>query len=121
MIQEAIRQHEQGSIITLMWHAVRPIDDEPNGWKESVQNDLTDAEWRELLTPGSALHQRWLAQLDVIASHLQVLQEHRIPVLWRPYHEMNGGWFWWENVPATISDCGATCMSTSPIITNSIT
>ncbi|MEM7654762.1 MAG: glycosyl hydrolase [Bacteroidota bacterium] len=99
MIQEAIRQHAQGSIITLMWHAVRPIDDEPNGWKESVQNELTPAEWRELLTPGTVLHRRWLAQLDVIAGHLKVLQDHDIPVLWRPYHEMNGGWFWWGKRP----------------------
>src|SRR5262245_28310098 len=41
-IQEAIRRHREGSIITLMWHAVRPMDDEPNGWKESVQAKLID-------------------------------------------------------------------------------
>lgn len=95
MIKEAIRKYEQGFIITLMWHAVRPIDDEPNGWKESVQNKLTEEQWRELVTPGTELHNRWLAQIDTVAGYLKILRDHEVPVLWRPYHEMNGKWFWW--------------------------
>ncbi len=95
MIYEAKRQHAQGSIITLMWHAVRPVDEETAGWKESVQADLTLAQWRELVTPGTPLHKRWLAQVDGIAAYLKQLRDANVPVLWRPYHEMNGGWFWW--------------------------
>jgi mannan endo-1,4-beta-mannosidase len=95
IIDEAKKQYKKGSIITLMWHAVRPIDDEPNGWKESVQNHLTDAQWKELVTPGTKLHNRWLAQLDVVAGYLKQLRDANIPVIWRPYHEMNGNWFWW--------------------------
>jgi mannan endo-1,4-beta-mannosidase len=94
-MEEAIQRHKEGSIITLMWHAVRPIDDEPNGWKESVQNKLTDAQWRELVTPGTPLNNRWLNQLKVVAGHLTKLRDARVPVLWRPYHEGNGNWFWW--------------------------
>ena len=94
-MEEAIRQHREGSIITLMWHAVRPLDEEPNGWKESVQAKLTDAQWRELVTPGAPLHNRWLNQLKVVAGHLEKLRAARVPVLWRPYHEGNGNWFWW--------------------------
>jgi len=26
---------------------------------------------------------------------LKQLQDANVPVLWRPYHEMNGDWFWW--------------------------
>ena len=95
MIDEARRQHAQNSIITLMWHAVRPVDEETAGWKESVQNRLTEVQWRELVTPGTPLHRRWLAHVDGIAAYLRQLRDAKIPVLWRPYHEMNGGWFWW--------------------------
>jgi len=95
IIDEAKKQYQNGSIITLMWHAVRPIDDEPNGWKESVQNHLTDAQWKELVTPGTPIHQNWLKQLDVVAGYLKQLRDAHIPVIWRPYHEMNGNWFWW--------------------------
>ena len=33
--------------------------------------------------------------MDVIAGYLKQLRDARVPVLWRPYHEMNGDWFWW--------------------------
>lgn len=95
IIAEIKRQHAQGSIITLCWHEVRPTDDEPVSFKDSVQGKLTDQEWNELLTPGTGLYKRWCAQVDVIAAYLKELQAAKIPVLWRPYHEMNGDWFWW--------------------------
>ena len=99
MIEEAKRQYAAGSIITLMWHVVRPIDDEPVqpgiGWRGSVQNKLTDFEWNELITPGTDLHRRWEAYIDTAAGYLKRLQDAKIPVLWRPYHEANGNWFWW--------------------------
>ena len=31
----------------------------------------------------------------MIAGFLKQLQDAHVPVLWRPYHEMNGDWFWW--------------------------
>lgn len=99
IVDEAIRRHEQGFIINLMWHAVRPTDDEPVTFKESIQGKLTDEQWRQLLTPGSELHQRWQSQVDVIAFFLKQLRHAHVPVLWRPYHEMNGDWFWWGGRP----------------------
>jgi mannan endo-1,4-beta-mannosidase len=99
MIEEARRQYKAGSIITLMWHAVRPVDDEPVppgiGWMRSIQNKLSDFEWQELITEGTEINQHWQAQIDVVARYLKQLQRARIPVLWRPYHEANGDWFWW--------------------------
>jgi len=97
IVNEAIKKWQDGYIITLMWHQGRPIDNPPYGWKESVQGKLTDAQWNELLTPGTALNKKWLAQIDVIAGYLKQLQDAHVPVLWRPYHEMNGVWFWWGN------------------------
>jgi hypothetical protein len=57
MIAEAERQYRNGAVVTLTWHEVRPTDDEPVTFHNSVQGHLTDAEWKELLTPGSYL--RW--------------------------------------------------------------
>jgi mannan endo-1,4-beta-mannosidase len=99
MIEEARRQHAAGSIITLMWHVVRPMDNEPVqtgiGWMGSIQNKLNDFEWNELITPGTELHRRWEEYIDRAAGYLKRLQDAKIPVLWRPYHEANGNWFWW--------------------------
>ncbi|MEJ2503728.1 MAG: glycosyl hydrolase, partial [Gemmatimonadota bacterium] len=99
VVEEAIRRHEAGHVVTLMWHVGRPTDDPPYPWAESVQADLTDDQWRDLLTPGTDLHRRWLAQVDRVAGHLARLRDARVPVLWRPYHEMNGVWFWWGARP----------------------
>jgi mannan endo-1,4-beta-mannosidase len=106
IVAECRRQYEQGSIITLCWHAVPPTADEPVTFRPkpgaaasnnlaSVQGHLTDEQWNELITPGTALNRRWCDQVDVIAGCLKQLQAAHVPVLWRPYHEMNGDWFWW--------------------------
>jgi mannan endo-1,4-beta-mannosidase len=95
MIEEAKRQHRDGSIIALTWHAASPKADRLLTYEESVQGKLTDLEWDELLTPGTNLCNRWVEQVDAIAEHLRQLQTARVPVLFRPYHEINGQWFWW--------------------------
>lgn len=95
IVDEAIRRNSEGFIITLMWHAVPPTEDEPVTFRESIQSDLTDQEWHDLVTPGTKLNERWKSQVDVIAWFLKQLKFAQVPVLWRPYHEMNGDWFWW--------------------------
>ena len=95
IVDEAIRRHREGFIITLMWHAVRPIEEEPVTFDESIKGKLTDKEWKDLITPGTKINERWRSQVDIIAWFLKQLQYAKVPVLWRPYHELNGSWFWW--------------------------
>src|SRR5690606_20383457 len=61
----------------------------------SIQGELTDEEWAELTTPGTELNLRWQKQVDQVAALLAQLRDAGVPILWRPYHEMNGIWFWW--------------------------
>jgi mannan endo-1,4-beta-mannosidase len=105
IVEEIKRQHELGSIISICWHAVPPTADEPVTFRPlpgsspdslaSVQGRLTDQQFKDVLTPGTRLYKRWCAQVDSIAFYLKRLQDAHIPILWRPYHEMNGEWFWW--------------------------
>jgi mannan endo-1,4-beta-mannosidase len=105
IVQEAIRQHRLGSLVALCWHAVPPTSDEPTTFQPlpnsdpkrlaSVSGKLLDDQFRDVLTPGTALYNHWCAQVDAIAVFLKQLQDAHVPVLWRPYHEMNGDWFWW--------------------------
>jgi mannobiose 2-epimerase len=97
LIQAAYKKYKEGYIITLMWHVGRPQDDPPFSWKESVQAKMTDKEWEELITPGTKLNSKWMSRVDTIAAYLKELQILGVPVLWRPYHELNGVWFWWGN------------------------
>jgi mannan endo-1,4-beta-mannosidase len=105
IVQEAIRQHQLGALVTICWHAVPPTADEPITFRQlpgsdprtlkSVQGKLLDDQFKDVLTPGTVLHTKWCAQVDAIAVFLKQLQDAHVPVLWRPYHEMNGDWFWW--------------------------
>lgn len=95
LVNESIAKWHNGYLVTLMWHEGRPTDEPPYDWKKSIQGKLNDAEWKELTTPGTALNKKWLTQIDVIAGYLKQLRDAGVPVFWRPYHEMNGVWFWW--------------------------
>jgi mannan endo-1,4-beta-mannosidase len=105
IVDEAARQHRMGSIVTLCWHAVPPTADEPITFRPqgraapeslaSVQGRLLDQQFKDVLTPGTKLYKHWCKQVDSVAVYLKKLRDAHVPVLWRPYHEMNGDWFWW--------------------------
>jgi mannan endo-1,4-beta-mannosidase len=105
IVNEAIRQNKLGSIVTICWHAVPPTADEPVTFQpvpgadstrlHSVQGRLLDQQFKDILTPGTALYKHWCQQVDSIAFYLKELQDAHVPIIWRPYHEMNGDWFWW--------------------------
>jgi mannan endo-1,4-beta-mannosidase len=99
IVEEAKRQYKNGSIIALTWHSVRPTDDEPVTFHDSVQGKLTDYEFQQLLTPGTPMYNRWCTQVDIVAGFLRQLRDANVPVLFRPYHEVNGNWFWWGYRP----------------------
>jgi mannan endo-1,4-beta-mannosidase len=90
-----IEQYRKGSIIAICWHEVQPTQDEPVTFRQSVRGKLTDQQFSEVITPGTLLYKHWCAQVDVIAGYMKQLQDARVPILFRPYHEMNGDWFWW--------------------------
>jgi mannan endo-1,4-beta-mannosidase len=100
-VKNVIKLNREGFIITLMWHACPPgLGDCCNGdsiwtWDKRPSQE----EWDELVTDGTALNQAWKKHADTIAGYLNQLQQANVPVLWRPYHEMNGVWFWWCNKP----------------------
>jgi hypothetical protein len=116
IVKEAIRQYQKGSVITICWHAVpptahEPVTFQPQGQEKSdslasVQGQLSDSQFQEVLTPGTRLHDRWAEQVDSVAVYLKQLQKAGVPVLWRPYHEMNGDWFWWGGRTGKYSTAG---------------
>ena len=96
---EAVAWHRRGAVITYTWHAVCPADDEPVEFEGGIIRDFPAEEFDAVLHPGTALHTRWCAQVDAAATVLTHLSDADVPVLWRPYHEMNGPWFWWGARP----------------------
>lgn len=96
-VPEAVRQHENGSTLTGMSHMSRPFED--HTVSRSTWRDLSEEQWEDMVTPGTEMHQLLIERIDDIAVGLKKLRDKDIPVLWRPFHEMNGIWFWWGNKP----------------------
>jgi mannan endo-1,4-beta-mannosidase len=97
LLEEAKRQYRNGSIITLMYHQVKPFHHDSMGFSRSVKGMVTDEQWEQIVTPGTEYHNMWLEKIDQRAVFLKKFSDAGIPVLWRPYHEMNGMWFWYGN------------------------
>ena len=101
MINEALRQWRSGSIINMMMHVVPPTQSEPGNWDGGVVSRLNDAQWTDLITNGGTLNRAWKARLDNYAQYLQFLKDNGVQVLFRPFHEMNQGVFWWAGRPGS--------------------
>lgn len=81
--------YERNGIITLSSHM-------PNFVSGGNFNDKTRVV--EHILPGGSHHQQYLAFLDNIAELASGLVDSEgtlIPVIFRPFHEHNGSWFWW--------------------------
>ena len=100
MIKEAKKQWDNGAIINIMWHACPPHQGEPCKWNPGVlHSHLSKEQWQELLTNGSSLNTIWKRRMDDISIYLQYLEDNGVEVLFRPFHEMNIGAFWWGDKP----------------------
>jgi mannan endo-1,4-beta-mannosidase len=88
----AIEHWKRGGIVTVGVHLYNPANPKGGGLREK------GVDLRTLLSEGET-HDRWMRQLDQLADGLQELKDAGVVVLWRPFHEMNGGWFWWGAQP----------------------
>jgi|GEM_PF-1255274 mannan endo-1,4-beta-mannosidase len=91
------------SVFMLCWHAVQPDTPSSVGYsgmsRFSAANPYPSWKIDSILKPGTALNIEWFKRLDTTASYLKQLDSAGIPVLWRPFHENNGAFFWWGQQP----------------------
>ena len=80
---------EKGGIVTICWHTGA---DFASGYNESKSDNI---DWDEAFTPGTDTYNALIEGMDRAVPYLKELCEAGVPVLWRPFHEFDGGWFWW--------------------------
>ena len=101
MIYECKKQWENGSIVQLMLHVTPPTQAEAGNWDGGVVSKLTDEQWSSLITNGGELNKAWKKRLDTYAQYISYLKDNGVPVLFRPFHEMNQSMFWWAGRKGT--------------------
>ncbi|MCU0333894.1 MAG: glycoside hydrolase family 26 protein [Chitinophagaceae bacterium] len=94
MRQQIIRAFESGAVITISWHANNPLTGK-SAWDPKAGTVAS-------VLPGGSSHQLFVSWLHKVADFLASLQTEngqKVPVLFRPWHEQTGNWFWWcQNV-----------------------
>lgn len=83
--------HKRGGFSMFSWHG-NNIATGGNSW-DCQQDTIV----RSIL-PGGIHHQEYLTWLDRLADFFLSLKDDAgqcIPVVFRPYHEHTGSWFWW--------------------------
>ena len=79
-----------GGVTTISWHPHNVVNG-GNAWN-------LDTTVVKFILPGGEYHAQFKAQLDKVSDFLLQLKNkdgEPIQFIFRPWHEMNGGWFWW--------------------------
>ncbi len=82
---------DRGGIITFSWHADNP-ETGGTAWDVSSKNTVAS------ILPDGVNHEKFKQWLDRLAEFFLSLADENgkaIPVVFRPYHEHTGSWFWW--------------------------
>lgn len=98
--EELIAHHQRGGIVTLSWHPRNPLTGGTT-W------DNTDTTVVRSVLPGGAQHRKFLLWMKLVRNFLKTLRtddDRPIPIIFRPWHENNGGWFWWGSKQCSPQD-----------------
>ncbi|MCM2410886.1 glycosyl hydrolase [Streptomyces sp. RKAG290] len=98
-VEHALDWDARGGITSFVWHWNAPshlVDQPGKEWWRGFYTDATTFDLAAALAdPQSDDYRLLLRDIDAISARLAVLQDAGVPVLWRPLHEAEGGWFWW--------------------------
>jgi mannan endo-1,4-beta-mannosidase len=64
-----------------------------------VKTTISNDQFTQIVTGGTALNQTWRQRMAAVVPYLKQLKDAGVPVLFRPFHEMNETWNWWGGRP----------------------
>jgi mannan endo-1,4-beta-mannosidase len=91
--ERAIVWAERGGVVQFCVHWFVDTGS-PVGNPKFYTNETT-FDLRQALIAGTPENTELLREMDLMAEELKKLRDARVPVIWRPFHECSGGWFWW--------------------------
>ena len=89
-----IEGYQRGGLTTISWHEYSPLSGK-DSWADT--RDTINPTVKAII-PGGSHHEVYKEHLDKVAAFLNSLETGeglKIPVIFRPFHENMGSWFWW--------------------------
>lgn len=85
---------QKHGLVTYQWHWSSPSGAQDPGsgfYTGKTKFDFAAA----LRDPTSSNYRGLLRDIDDVAAEIKKLSDAHVPILFRPLHEAQGGWFWW--------------------------
>jgi mannan endo-1,4-beta-mannosidase len=99
--QLTIEAYNRGGVNTYSWHYHNPVAKEGIWWRDA------QVEAVQHILPGGSHHEIYKGSLKEVADFARSLigsDGKMVPVIFRPFHEMNGDWFWWGKTHCTVQE-----------------
>jgi mannan endo-1,4-beta-mannosidase len=100
--KNVVDTYNRGGITTVAWHFSNPASEGGFYWKDSVSVPAI-----KLIKPGGSRHEEYKKILETIADFAKSVKGKDgslAPMIFRPYHEFDGEWFWWGKPYTTRED-----------------
>lgn len=98
--EEVVKHHQRGGIVTLSWHPRNPLTTSEKGgeWPQGTAWDVSDSTVVRSILPGGSQYDKfqvWMQRLSDFLATLKTDDGQLVPIIFRPWHENTGSWFWW--------------------------
>jgi len=93
LTRNVVDTYNRGGVSTVAWHFYNPVSKGGFYWVDSVSLPAV-----KYIIPGGEAHDKYKSILREIggwANGLKGKKGEAVPVIFRPFHEFDGGWFWW--------------------------
>jgi mannan endo-1,4-beta-mannosidase len=91
--------YDRGGITSASWHFSNPVSNNGFYWVDSTSSPAV-----KHIIPGGSAHEEYkkiLTRLGEWAKSVRGKDGKLVPMIFRPYHEFDGGWFWWGSPHCT--------------------
>jgi mannan endo-1,4-beta-mannosidase len=94
--------YDRGGVTTVAWHFNNPVSAGGFYWNDTISKPAV-----KYIIPGGTDHEKYKAILKTIADFAKSVKGKDgtlAPMIFRPYHEFDGDWFWWGKSHCTTEE-----------------
>lgn len=87
---------ERHGLVTMQYHWGNPLLPDGTAWVDNPKG-APHIDVGRVVAPGTEENRAAMLDLSRTADAMQPLADAHVPILFRPLHEIDGGWFWWTD------------------------